>query len=68
MSAPCGSDVLIKLAGYDATKAFASVGHSSAADSLLKSFCVGTLEQDDFDKYKAENDSSTLINSAAPER
>lgn len=43
MIAPCGSDVLVRWAGCDATEAFLSAEHSASAQSLLNNFCVGML-------------------------
>lgn len=59
--APCGSDLLIRWAGCDATEAFTSVAHSPSALNLLHSFCVGTLEQDVEQEEVKEKDGYTTI-------
>ncbi|PWY88640.1 hypothetical protein BO94DRAFT_565508 [Aspergillus sclerotioniger CBS 115572] len=41
---PGGPDVLIDVAGADATEAYEDVGHSEDADEILKAFLVGTLK------------------------
>ena len=45
----------MKWAGTDASEAFVSIGHSPAAQMLLKNFCVGILEEDDKNESKGEN-------------
>ncbi len=48
---PCGIDLLIRWAGCDATDAFLGACHySTSAQTLLQSFCVGTLEQDETER------------------
>ncbi|CCJ31110.1 unnamed protein product [Pneumocystis jirovecii] len=41
---PGGEEVLLDLAGQDATDAFEDVGHSDEARDILKNFLVGKLE------------------------
>lgn len=41
---PGGVDVLIEVAGTDATAAYEEAGHSEDADEILKSFLVGTIK------------------------
>ena len=41
---PGGEEVLIELAGQDATEAFEEIGHSDDARELLDKFYVGELE------------------------
>ncbi|XP_063709922.1 cytochrome b5-like [Culicoides brevitarsis] len=40
---PGGREVLLEVAGKDATQDFEDVGHSSAADELMKKFYIGDL-------------------------
>lgn len=40
---PGGADVLLEAGGTDATQAYHDVGHSEDADSILESFCIGTV-------------------------
>ncbi|KAJ1503210.1 hypothetical protein HMI54_008322 [Coelomomyces lativittatus] len=40
---PGGEEVILELAGNDATEAFEDVGHSDSAKDLLKTFYVGDL-------------------------
>lgn len=65
--APCGGDLLIRWAGCDATDAFMSACHSTSAQTLLQSFCVGTLEEEepDEDKEKDSCNASVPLASAA---
>ncbi|KAF2027310.1 ferredoxin reductase-like protein [Setomelanomma holmii] len=42
---PGGADVLLEVAGNDATQAYADVGHSEDADEILKSFLIGTTTE-----------------------
>ncbi len=65
MNAPCGSDLLVKLAGCDATDAFANVGHSSAAHTLLKNFCVGILDVEEVPDNRNDKELWTLAISSA---
>ncbi|KAJ5220566.1 hypothetical protein N7468_009770 [Penicillium chermesinum] len=48
---PGGVDVLLDVAGQDATAAYEDVGHSEDADEILESFLIGTLK--DATEYKA---------------
>ncbi|RFU80373.1 cytochrome b5 [Trichoderma arundinaceum] len=41
---PGGADVLIDVAGTDATTAYEEVGHSEDADGILKSYLIGTVK------------------------
>ncbi|KAK3423333.1 hypothetical protein EUGRSUZ_F00125 [Eucalyptus grandis] len=41
---PGGEEVLLELAGQDASKAFADIGHSKAAQGMLLKYQVGVLE------------------------
>lgn len=41
---PGGRDILLYNAGTDATQAFTDNGHSDAAYSMLKKYCIGDLE------------------------
>lgn len=69
--APCGSDLLLRWAGCDATDAFVGACHSTSAQTLLHSFCVGTLEQEELEEDQ-EKDSGCgaipLSSAAAIER
>ncbi|KAM0713382.1 hypothetical protein Q7P37_010344 [Cladosporium fusiforme] len=40
---PGGAEILLESGGSDATQAYHDVGHSEDADSILKSFCIGTV-------------------------
>ncbi|PYH35108.1 putative cytochrome b5 reductase [Aspergillus neoniger CBS 115656] len=48
---PGGADLLIDVAGQDATAAYEDVGHSEDANEILESFLIGTLK--DAVEYKA---------------
>ncbi|KAH0533400.1 hypothetical protein TsFJ059_001974 [Trichoderma semiorbis] len=41
---PGGADVLIDVAGTDATEAYEEVGHSEDADGILKTYLIGTAK------------------------
>ncbi|KAH6611625.1 hypothetical protein Trco_001645 [Trichoderma cornu-damae] len=41
---PGGADVLIDVAGTDATTAYEEVGHSEEADEILKGYLIGTVK------------------------
>lgn len=41
---PGGADVLIDVAGQDATTAYEDVGHSEDANEILEEYCIGTLK------------------------
>jgi hypothetical protein len=42
---PGGADILLELAGKDASRAFAAIGHSAAAKRLMLSQLIGILEE-----------------------
>ena len=65
--APCGAELLVRWAGCDATDAFMGACHSTSAQALLQTFCVGTLEQEelDEDKHKETCNVSVPLSSAA---
>eukprot|EP00126_Sphaerothecum_destruens_P011567 Sdes_comp20934_c0_seq4m18378 len=44
---PGGEEVIMEVAGRDATEAFEDVGHSTDARSMLKDFLVGSLKGSD---------------------
>ncbi|RAO64552.1 uncharacterized protein BHQ10_000564 [Talaromyces amestolkiae] len=48
---PGGVDVLVDVAGKDATEAYEDVGHSEDADEILEAYLIGTLK--DAADYKA---------------
>ncbi|KAE8385275.1 hypothetical protein BDV23DRAFT_190918 [Aspergillus alliaceus] len=51
---PGGADVLIDVAGTDATAAYEDVGHSEDADEILGTYLVGTVKDaQDFKRPKA---------------
>ncbi|KAI9933195.1 hypothetical protein ASPWEDRAFT_114552 [Aspergillus wentii DTO 134E9] len=51
---PGGADVLVDVAGTDATAAYEDVGHSEDADAILQTFCVGTVsDAGDYTRPKA---------------
>lgn len=69
--APCGGELLVRWAGCDATDAFRGACHSTSAQALLQTFCVGTLEHEEFDEDKQKetcNISVPLSSAAAIER
>ncbi|KAL4786959.1 hypothetical protein BJX76DRAFT_364454 [Aspergillus varians] len=41
---PGGPDLLIEVAGTDATEAYEDIGHSEDADEILRSYLIGTLK------------------------
>ncbi|KAJ3031382.1 UNVERIFIED_CONTAM: Cytochrome b5 [Siphonaria sp. JEL0065] len=41
---PGGAEIMVELAGQDATEAFDDIGHSLDAKKLLADFLVGTVE------------------------
>ena len=41
---PGGGDILLEVAGTDATKAFEETGHSESAREVMTQFCVGDLD------------------------
>jgi len=46
---PGGEEVLMDVAGQDATEAFEDVGHSDEAREILQGFLVGTLKRSEND-------------------
>ena len=48
---PGGVDVLVDVAGKDATEAYEDVGHSEDANDILEAYLIGTLK--DAADYKA---------------
>ena len=49
---PGGGDVLIDVAGTDATKAFEDVGHSNDAREIMEDYYLGDLHEDDRPKLE----------------
>ncbi|CAA7404184.1 unnamed protein product [Spirodela intermedia] len=41
---PGGDDIIVSVAGKDATEEFEDAGHSKTARELMKSFCVGEVD------------------------
>ena len=41
---PGGEEVILELAGMDATEGFDQIGHSDDARDLLKKMCIGRLD------------------------
>ncbi|KAI9037572.1 cytochrome b5 [Aspergillus affinis] len=60
---PGGIDVLVDVAGQDATQAYEDVGHSEDANEILETFLVGTLK--DAEEYKAPPAIRVIQESAA---
>ncbi|CAI4226056.1 unnamed protein product [Auanema sp. JU1783] len=48
---PGGCEVLLELAGQDATEAFEDIGHSSDARAMKEEYLVGSLEKADHQLY-----------------
>ncbi|CAI8599315.1 unnamed protein product [Vicia faba] len=53
---PGGEEVILEVAGKDATKEFDAIGHSKAAQSLVKKYQVGVLEGATVEKVDDDND------------
>ncbi|KAI6192101.1 Cytochrome b5 heme-binding domain-containing protein [Aphelenchoides bicaudatus] len=47
MEHPGGEEVILNLAGQDATEGFNDVGHSTDAKELAKEYVIGKLHSDD---------------------
>ena len=52
---PGGGDVLLDVAGTDATKAFEDVGHSNDAREIMEDYLLGDLHEDDVVKEKKKS-------------
>lgn len=52
---PGGVDVLLDVAGKDATEAYKSVGHSNDADEILATYLIGTAETPDHTTKPSKN-------------
>ncbi|KAH8416281.1 hypothetical protein KR222_002473 [Zaprionus bogoriensis] len=62
---PAGADLILEVAGKDATKAFKGAGHSSDAVNTLKKFKIGELAIDAQPKATGKPDCCSSANKQA---
>ncbi|KAG9400778.1 hypothetical protein AC1031_010216 [Aphanomyces cochlioides] len=53
---PGGPELVLHLAGHDATIEFDDVGHDESARRLLETFCIGNLREDETDQLAAQQE------------
>jgi cytochrome b involved in lipid metabolism len=59
MEHPGGEEVILNLAGQDATEGFNDVGHSTDAKEMAKDYLIGKLHSDDQKNAKEPVESGT---------
>ncbi|CAK1601524.1 unnamed protein product [Parnassius mnemosyne] len=62
---PGGHEVLLSVAGKDATEKYQRVGHSHAAKEQMKKYLIGELVDEDKTIVKKINDNQTVVETPA---